>query len=164
MKCGQPWDKKSPKPMKNYFTRLSNDWILWTNNTFCKDNCLAVVARGYNKDINFTILSQTIFILLNVLIFLLNEAYFLCLFISLVGFNNINKKLQYMFENWIANFFGHFSFFLSMTSVCNNFDDKSFCWVRNSSEEIFSNLKLLALTDWSYYIQKELFYLSLKES
>ena len=30
--------------MKNYFTRLSNDWILRANNPFWKDNCLAVVA------------------------------------------------------------------------------------------------------------------------
>ena len=60
--------------MKNYFTRLSNGLILWTNNPFWKDNCLAVFARGYNKDINFTILSQMEFILLNAFIFQLNEG------------------------------------------------------------------------------------------
>ena len=48
---------------------------------------------------NFTILSWTGFILLNAFIFYLNEADFLYLLTSLVGFNGINKKLQYMFGN-----------------------------------------------------------------
>ena len=65
------WKTKSPQNQWKITlqTRLSNDWILWTNNPFWKDNCLAVVARGYNKDINFTILSGTEFILLNAFIF-----------------------------------------------------------------------------------------------
>ena len=57
-KVVNPEVNKSSKSMKNCFTKLSNDWILWTNNTFWKDNCLAVVVRGYNKDINFAVLSQ----------------------------------------------------------------------------------------------------------
>ena len=137
-------NQKSPKSMKNYFTRLSNDWILWTNNPFWKDNCLAVVARGYNKDINFTILSCMEFILLNAFKFRLNEADFLYLLISLIGFNGINKKLQYMFGNWNAKFFlAIFDSFPSVTSVRDNFDDKSFCWLKNTSQENFCNLELL---------------------
>ena len=57
------------------------------------------------------------------------------------------------------NFFGHFLFF----SVRDNFEDKSFCWVKNISQENCSNLELLVEVDWSY-IQEELFYFSSKES
>ena len=57
---------------------------------------------------NFTILSCMEFILLNAYKFQLNEADFLYLLISLMGFNGITKKLQYMFGNWNANFFWPF--------------------------------------------------------
>ena len=57
-------------------------------------------------------MSRTEFILLNAFKFWLNEADFLYLLISLIGFDGINKKLQYMFGNWNAKFFlAIFSFF-----------------------------------------------------
>ena len=138
------WKTKSPKNQWKllYKTEQWLNFIDWYS--FWKDNCLAVVARGYNKDINFTILSCMEFILLNAFKFRLNEADFLYLLISLIGFNGINKKLQYMFGNWNAKFFlAIFDSFPSVTSVRDNFDDKSFCWLKNTSQENFCNLELL---------------------
>ena len=98
-------NQKPPKSMKNYFTRLSNDWILWTNNPFWKDNHLAVVAWGYNKDINFTILSPTEFILLNAHI--------------LVEWSRFSVPTYFP---------GRFQWYKKETAICLEIEMQHFCW------------------------------------
>ena len=127
LKSGQLWkNQKSPKSMKNYFTRLSNDWILWTNNTFWKDNCLAVVVRGYNKDKFYSFVTDGKHIFSN---------YLFPWSVSMVWIRNCNICLKIELQH----FFWPFLIF----SVHDNFDDESFCWVRNTSQENFCNLELL---------------------